>query len=82
MDALEARARWHLEMGYPPPGEEASDLNDDLDDDGSYMGEGVTCWNCYEGTVIDCCDDLCHGQDWCMHGGNRMCPICHGEGVL
>lgn len=86
MDALEARALWHLEIGYPPPSAWWADpaQEDDLDDDyeGEYLGR-ITCWNCGgEGRTIECCDDLCHGQDWCMHGDNRMCRECHGEGVL
>ena len=53
------------------------------DEDGVYLGDCVTCWKCGgEGAQVDCCDDLCHGQDWCMHGDNSMCPECHGEGVL
>jgi hypothetical protein len=83
MDTLEARARWHLEIGYPPPSAWWADPSPDDDyDDGEYLGH-ITCWNCGgEGTIVDCCDDLCHGQDWCMHGDNRMCPECHGEGFL
>lgn len=76
---LEARARWHLELGYWEDHEEELDERDD--DDGEYMGR-VTCWRCDEGTILDCCDDLCHGQGWCMHGRNRMCPNCCGEGFL
>lgn len=75
---LVARAHWHLGMGY---------FEDDrvLDERGDEElgSELMTCWNCGgEGSIVDCVDDLCHGQDWCMHGDNRMCPECHGEGVL
>lgn len=40
------------------------------------------CWQCGgEGFMIVCCDDLCHGQGWCMHGdGHETCPTCKGEG--
>ncbi|WP_423459957.1 hypothetical protein [Ottowia sp. VDI28] len=82
---LEARARWHLEIGYPaypyPVVQEEPEYDDDYDD--GYEGL-YTCWKCGgEGIEVFCCDDLCQGQDYCMHGdGQRMCPECHGEGVL
>ena len=77
MDALEARARWHLAIGYFDDDQEIDERGDEDFD------EPAACWNCGgEGTIVDCCDDLCHGQDWCMHGDNRMCPECHGEGFL
>ena len=47
--------------------------------------EPVECWKCSgQGSVIVCCDDLCHGQGWCMHGddGEEMCSVCEGEGCL
>jgi hypothetical protein len=81
VDALEARARWHLEIGYWSELDERDD-GDEIDDDrdGEYMGH-VTCWQCGgSGTVLDCCDDLCHGQDWCMHGRNLTCKQCDGRG--
>lgn len=39
------------------------------DDDDRYCDEcGGTGW------IVDCCDDMCVGQGWCMHGdGDRMC---------
>ncbi|WP_137920437.1 hypothetical protein [Hydrogenophaga sp. 2FB] len=81
MANLEARARWHLAIGYPPPGEEEPALDDD-DYEGEYLGS-ITCWSCGgEGTRVDCMDDLCHGQGFCMHGDNRMCGVCYGEGML
>lgn len=31
--------------------------------------------------IITCCDDLCVGQGWCMHGdGEEVCATCAGEG--
>lgn len=52
-----------------------------------YLGDYVEpndCWNCGgEGFVITCCDDMCHGQGYCMHGdGEDVCGACHGEGCL
>lgn len=84
---LEARARWHLELWErnpePPPMSEAERRAFEDDEyDGEYLGH-VTCWNCGgEGSTIECCDDLCHGQGWCMHGDNRACRECGGEGWL
>lgn len=45
--------------------------------------EGFDCPHCDDGTLMVCCDDMCHGQGWCMHGdGEVMCPHCNGSGVL
>lgn len=80
-DALTQRALWHLQIGYPGPGEESPEIDDRCDDD---FRDPVTCWNCGgEGFVIVCCDDLCHGAGYCFHGdGHKQCRECHGEGVL
>lgn len=57
---FEARARWHLELGYPPAWEEESAIDERDDED--WDGPGYTCWACGgEGFEITCCDDLCHG---------------------
>lgn len=32
------------------------------------------------GTLMECCDDLCHGQGYCIHGDEQMCPVCEGSG--
>jgi hypothetical protein len=85
---LEARARWHLDAYTPddfePPMTEAERrAYEDDEFDGGYLGEMVTCWGCGgEGNQIRCVDDLCHGQDWCMHGDNYPCRQCGGDGML
>jgi hypothetical protein len=44
----------------------------------------VTCWSCsgdgHHGSA--CWDDLCHGNDECIHGDDEMepCDECRGEG--
>lgn len=94
----EARALWHLELlgCFEPsdavaPWEPASELEWmweecewDERDEGDYLGEAVTCWGCGgEGIVVFCCDDICQGQGYCMHGdGDSICRDCGGEGRL
>lgn len=79
--ALEARARWHLELGYPDQGPFDGDVIDERD--GEYR-DSVTCWRCGgEGIEVFCVDDLCHGAGFCIHGdGDGPCRECHGDGVL
>lgn len=50
------------------------------EDDEFCDGQGcITCWG--QGFIVDCCDDICQGQGYCMHGdGNVVCPDCGGEG--
>ena len=80
---LEARARRHLEIGYEPDVAPRSIESEWDDDEARYLGDAVTCWGCGgEGNEVACVDDLCHGQGWCMHGDNRPCRECGGEGVL
>ena len=46
-------------------------------------GNTITCMRCDgEGFIVNCCDDICHGQGRCMHGDNDVCPDCHGEGEI
>lgn len=49
------------------------DFDYDTDDESDYC---LTCDN--EGYIVDCCDDICHGQGYCIHGDNITCPDCHG----
>lgn len=31
------------------------------------------------GLIVECFDDICVAQGWCMHGdGEEICPECHG----
>lgn len=78
----EARARWHLEIGYSPALSEDDEEIDERGDEEYH--EPATCWKCGgEGIIVFCMDDLCHGAGHCIHGdGDAMCPACRGEGVL
>lgn len=40
------------------------------------------CYRCNgEGFIITCMDDLCAGEDRCIHGdGEQMCSACGGTG--
>lgn len=57
----------------------------DCDDegDGPYV-----CENCQgEGVEMSCCDDLCHGQGYCMFnpprkGCYKTCSECKGTGEV
>ena len=48
------------------------------------MGEYIECPTCNgEGEFLFCCDDICIGQGWCMHGdGMDMCLRCGGTGEI
>lgn len=92
----EGRALWHLELlGCFEPGDAVAPFIPEAqrtdeywlggdDDDGGYLGEAVTCWGCGgEGIVVFCCDDICQGQGYCMHGdGDSICRDCGGEGAI
>lgn len=43
-----------------------------------------TCPDCQgEGSIITCCDDMCHGAGRCIHGdGEVMCVYCNGTGEI
>jgi hypothetical protein len=67
-----------IDEQVPLPGEpdQDPDLWEDDHDDDSYC---PTCLG--EGLVLICCDDICVGQGYCMHGdGGEVCPECGGTG--
>jgi len=47
-----------------------------------WMDCDDTCQRCGgDGFVVTCIDDMCHGQDYCVHGdGEATCPACGGHG--
>lgn len=53
---------------------------------GSSTDDGESCWQCGgEGSLGSACiDDMCHGQDECIHGDDDEipCDICEGSGTL
>lgn len=55
------------------------------DDDDNYFHEGpYCCQRCQgEGVIVTCIDDLCYGNDYCIHGdGYGTCPDCKGVGQI
>lgn len=46
--------------------------------------EGTMCSECSgKGDFVNCIDDMCYGQDECIHGDEPiMCRECAGEGVI
>lgn len=51
----------------------AGSATEDYDDEGCYRCGG-------KGYIVTCIDDLCRGQDECIHGdGEHPCPVCCGE---
>lgn len=48
---------------------------DELDDDDFDDTGDIDCLDCDgDGWIVTCCDDLCRGQGWCMHGdGDALC---------
>lgn len=46
---------------------------EDYEDEGCYRCGG-------KGYIVTCIDDLCRGQDECIHGdGEQPCPACCGQ---
>lgn len=50
----------------------------DRDWDGMERGVCERCGG--TGSITDCPDDLCQGENGCIHGDNETCPDCRGEG--
>lgn len=46
--------------------------------------DSETCSECGgAGFIVTCCDDICNGLGYCIHGDGEMtCPACHGEGEV
>jgi hypothetical protein len=55
-------------------------IDDGADDD--CYDDSTQCHRCDgSGDINICIDDLCHGQDECIHGdGIVICPTCNGSG--
>lgn len=62
------------------PGENM--YEDYYEDDGEYEGGERYCWACGgRGWMVTCPDDLCHGQDECIHGDPPTpCRECNPKG--
>lgn len=40
------------------------------------MTRPTTCLECHgEGTIITCCNDLCHAVGFCIHGDGEIDPL-------
>lgn len=50
--------------------------------DPDYDGSERYCWECGgRGYIVRCPDDMCHGQDECMHGDPpSRCWTCNKDG--
>lgn len=43
----------------------------------------MTCPRCHGSGYFSLCpDDLCHGEETCIHGDDATCPTCQGEGEV
>ncbi len=51
---------------------DAEDFDDGYDDDGCQVCGG-------EGWIVTCCDDVCHGVGYCIHGDGMMLCKCNKE---
>ena len=53
----------------------------DWEDYQDYDGGERYCWDCGgRGWKITCIDDLCHGQDVCIHDPPTPCRTCNPKG--
>lgn len=60
-------------MGEPVFDDDGDGYDDDCD--------GPICMRCSgTGFFVSCIDDMCHGQEQCIHGGSDICPSCGGSG--
>lgn len=61
-----------------------TNFDDDYDDYYDSEGRNSGCYECGgRGWKIVCIDDLCHGQDECIHGDPPVpCQICNPKGEL
>ena len=59
-----------------------TDMQDDEYQDGPDEWDGGGCYQCGgRGWMVTCIDDLCHGQDYCIHGDPPTpCPNCNPKG--
>lgn len=62
---------------------ESDDDLDDWDDDPNIGGPGLMgCYNCDDGWLHGCCDDLCRGSVEAEDCDNaRPCPNCNRDGL-
>ena len=52
------------------------DFDEDEDPDFYSDGDDGYCIDCGgEGWIVTCCDDLCHGAGYCIHGDGMA--LCH-----
>lgn len=57
--------------------------DEDYERDPDYRSS-AGCYHCGgRGWLVTCIDDLCHGQDECIHGDPPTpCPVCNKDGEL
>ena len=53
-------------------------------DDRPTHEEDFYCYTCdNQGFILNCCDDMCHGLGYCIHGdGEDVCPECEGRSAI